>query len=310
MLRPETLRGAGHGIDVAYYLIHSMGRGGSRDFAAGERAAASAFARMARADGIERIVYLGGLGERPHSQHLRSRHETALSLRDDGPPLTYFRAGMVVGPQSESYRTVRYLVQRLPAMIAPAWLQNATQPIAIDDTLSYLIEALTVEESAPCPYPELAHSLGAGLVATHVDQSGDPPLGQPLAVQPEHSPQPLVCLALQFDLDRDHPGRHHCSQIGAVTTAPPAVSGQPFELAFSRGSASTSRGPRQSRPRADSHAAVQAHAQSCAHHGAGADGAPTASPDIRTPRRVTTSSEPWPRVQRSSSVGSANQTAR
>jgi len=147
VLRPETLRGAGRGIDVAYYLIHSMGRGGRRDFAASERAAAGAFARMARAEGIERVIYLGGLGDRPHSQHLRSRHETALALRQDGPPLTYFRAGMVVGPQSESYRTLRYLVQRLPAMIAPAWLANPTQPIAIDDTLGYLTDALTVERS-------------------------------------------------------------------------------------------------------------------------------------------------------------------
>jgi uncharacterized protein YbjT (DUF2867 family)/carbon monoxide dehydrogenase subunit G len=148
VLRPEALRGAGHGIDVAYYLIHSIGRGGPKDFAASERAAATAFARMARAEGIERVVYLGGLGDRPQSQHLRSRHETALALREHGPPLTYLRAGMVVGSQSESYRTLCYLVQRLPAMIAPAWLQNATQPIAIDDTLSYLIEALTVEASA------------------------------------------------------------------------------------------------------------------------------------------------------------------
>jgi len=148
VLRPDTLRGAGRGIDVAYYLVHSMGRGGPTDFAASERAAARAFARMARAEGIERVIYLGGLGDRPHSQHLRSRHETALALRQDGPPLTYFRAGMVVGPQSESYRTLRYLVQRLPAMIAPAWLQNPTQPIAIDDTLSYLTDALTVEESS------------------------------------------------------------------------------------------------------------------------------------------------------------------
>ena len=85
--------------------------------------------------GSSAIVYLGGLGDRPASQHLRSRHETALALREHGPPLTYFRAGMVVGPQSESYRTLRYLVQRLPAMIAPAWLNNATQPIAIDDVL-------------------------------------------------------------------------------------------------------------------------------------------------------------------------------
>jgi uncharacterized protein YbjT (DUF2867 family) len=90
-------------------------------------------------------VYLGGLGDRPSSRHLRSRHRTALTLRDQGPPLTYLRAGMVVGAGSESYRTLRYLVQRLPAMIAPAWLQNATQPVAIDDTLSYLAGAGALE---------------------------------------------------------------------------------------------------------------------------------------------------------------------
>jgi uncharacterized protein YbjT (DUF2867 family) len=148
VLRPETLSGAGRGIDAAYYLIHSMGRGGPKEFAPRERAAAVGFARMARAEGIERVVYLGGLGERPHSQHLRSRHETALVLAEHGPPLTYFRSGMVVGSESESYRTLRYLVQRLPAMIAPAWLQNPTQPIAIDDALRYLVEALEVEASA------------------------------------------------------------------------------------------------------------------------------------------------------------------
>ncbi|MBV9193356.1 MAG: NAD(P)H-binding protein [Solirubrobacterales bacterium] len=148
VLRPETLRGAGRGIDAAYYLIHAMGRGGSRDFAPRERAGAESFARMAREEGIDRVIYLGGLGDRPHSEHLRSRHETALLLRRHGPPLTYFRAGMVVGPQSESYRTLRYLVQRLPAMIAPAWLANPTQPIAIADTLSYLSSALEVDASA------------------------------------------------------------------------------------------------------------------------------------------------------------------
>jgi uncharacterized protein YbjT (DUF2867 family) len=147
VLRPETLRGAGRRIDAAYYLVHSMGRGGPKEFASRERAAAIAFARMARAEGIERVIYLGGLGERPHSPHLRSRHETALLLAEHGPPLTYFRSGMVVGPESESYRTLRYLVERLPAMIAPAWLQNPTQPIAIDDTLSYLAGALEVDAS-------------------------------------------------------------------------------------------------------------------------------------------------------------------
>ncbi len=145
VLRPETLRGAGEGIDVAYYLVHSMGRGGSGDFLERDRAAATAFAQMARAEGVERIVYLGGLGDRPESEHLRSRHETALALAEHGPPLTYFRAGMVVGARSESYRTLRYLVQRLPLMIAPAWLKNDTQPIAIVDVLAYLVQAPSIE---------------------------------------------------------------------------------------------------------------------------------------------------------------------
>lgn len=147
-LEPESLTGLGDGIDVAYYLIHSMGRGGDSDFAASERRAATGFARMAKREGVRRVVFLGGLGEHADSEHLRSRHETAMTLRAEGPPLTYLRASMVVGARSESYRTLRFLVQRLPAMIAPAWLKNETQPIAVDDTLAYLADAITVEESA------------------------------------------------------------------------------------------------------------------------------------------------------------------
>jgi uncharacterized protein YbjT (DUF2867 family) len=147
VLRPESLRGAGAGIDVAYYLIHSMGRGGEGDFEARERQSAAAFARMASEEGVGRVIYLGGLGDRPHSKHLRSRHETALVLGEHGPPLTYLRAGMVVGARSESYRTLRHLVQRLPAMIAPAWLRNETQPIAIDDALRYLSDAASIPAS-------------------------------------------------------------------------------------------------------------------------------------------------------------------
>lgn len=146
--QPSSLRAALGGIDVAYYLVHSMGRGNPRDYALADRAAAKSFAEAARAHGVKRTIYLGGLGEEPHSEHLRSRHETALVLREYGPPLTYFRAGMVVGPQSESYRTLRYLVQRLPAMIAPGWLKNPTQPIGIDDTLSYLVAAPEVDASS------------------------------------------------------------------------------------------------------------------------------------------------------------------
>ena len=149
VLDPDSLKGAGRDIDIAYYLIHSMGRGSDAEFAERERQAARAFASMACEDGVGRVAYLGGLGgDDPKSQHLKSRHETATILRDEGPPLTYFRAAMVVGAESESYRTLRALVERLPAMVAPAWLSTRTQPIGIDDTIDYLASAPAVEESA------------------------------------------------------------------------------------------------------------------------------------------------------------------
>ena len=149
VLDAAALRGAGRGVDVAYYLVHSMGRGQDGDFAAREREAARNFARVAHAEGVARIVYLGGLGgDEASSRHLRSRHETAEILRSDGPPLTYFRAAMVVGAQSESYRMLRSLVERLPAMIAPSWLDTPTQPIGADDLVAYLEQASRVEASA------------------------------------------------------------------------------------------------------------------------------------------------------------------
>jgi len=147
VLEPESLRGLGKGIEVAHYLVHAMGRGGEGDFEERERRSARNFAEMAKREGIGRVVYLGGLGDRPRSKHLRSRQRTAEILAELGPPLTYFRAGMVVGASSESYRTLRYLVQRLPAMIAPAWLANPTQPIAVDDVITYLARAPDVAAS-------------------------------------------------------------------------------------------------------------------------------------------------------------------
>jgi uncharacterized protein YbjT (DUF2867 family) len=124
-----------------------MGRGSNEDFEDHERRAAAAFAEMAKEEGVGRVVYLGGLGDEPGSKHLRSRHQTAMALREAGPPLTYFRAAMVVGAGSESYRTLRYLVERLPAMIAPRWLKTMTQPIAIGDVLDYLATAPHVQAS-------------------------------------------------------------------------------------------------------------------------------------------------------------------
>ena len=148
VLDADSLRGAGKDVTTAYYLIHSMGRGTDReDFAERERRAASNFARMASEEGVERVVYLGGLGDE-RSEHLRSRAATATTLAQEGPPLIYFRAAMVIGAGSESYRTVRFLVERLPAMIAPAWLRNRTQPIAIDDVLEYLVQAAERPDAA------------------------------------------------------------------------------------------------------------------------------------------------------------------
>jgi uncharacterized protein YbjT (DUF2867 family) len=149
VLDASTLAGAGRDIDVAYYLVHSMGRGAQAgDFEQRELRAAEAFARMCAGEGVGRVIYLGGLGDEPGSKHLRSRRGTALALERHGPPLTYFRAGMVVGAGSESYRTLRHLVARLPVMIAPRWLSTPTQPIDIDDVVAYLAAAPFVDASA------------------------------------------------------------------------------------------------------------------------------------------------------------------
>lgn len=141
----RSLVGVGGEIDVAYFLIHAMA--GGEGFEERERQGALNFASMAKREGIQRVIYLGGLGEESVSRHLRSRHETARLLAAEGPPLTYFRAAMVVGTESESYRTLRYLVQRLPVMIAPSWLKTATQPIGVDDVIEYLRRAPEVPAS-------------------------------------------------------------------------------------------------------------------------------------------------------------------
>ena len=146
VLEPETLGPALDGVDIAYYLVHSMGRGGDDDFAERDRRGARNFAEAAEAAGVARIIYLGGLGE-GKSKHLRSRQETAESLASTGIPLTYFRAAIVIGSGSESLRTIAYLVHRLPAMLTPSWTTNRTQPIAAADVVAYLAAAPAVEAS-------------------------------------------------------------------------------------------------------------------------------------------------------------------
>jgi uncharacterized protein YbjT (DUF2867 family) len=138
-LDPVTLGPALEGAEIAYYLVHSMGRGSNGDFAARDHEAAENFAAAAAAVGVRRIVYLGGLGE--GSKHLDSRHATAATLRRGEVPVSYFRAAAVLGSGSESFRTVFYLVRRLPVMVTPRWVTTRTQPIAVDDVIASLAMA-------------------------------------------------------------------------------------------------------------------------------------------------------------------------
>lgn len=140
VLDPARLRSALDGVEVAYYLVHSMGRGADDgDFARRDRQGAENFAAAAAASGVRRIVYLGGLGE--GSEHLDSRHATAETLRAGPVPVVYLRAAAVIGAGSESFRTVFYLVRRLPLMVTPRWVTTRTQPIAVDDAVAYLADA-------------------------------------------------------------------------------------------------------------------------------------------------------------------------
>jgi len=148
VLRPASLEEALAGVDIAYYLIHSMA--GGSGFHERDIVAARGFARAAADAGVGRIVYLGGLGdpEADISDHLRSRHDTGDALREAGVPVTEFRAAVVVGSGSISFEMIRYLTERLPVMICPKWVYTKVQPIGVDDLLRYLVEALDVPESA------------------------------------------------------------------------------------------------------------------------------------------------------------------
>jgi uncharacterized protein YbjT (DUF2867 family) len=134
------------GVEVAYFLVHMID--GGEEYPAIERAAATRFGRAARAAGVERTIYLGGLGDEGASRHLGARHRAALALAEQGPPLTYFRAAMVIGPGSESYELLRGIVERLPALPAPDWLRTETQPIGAADVVDYLREAIDVPRAA------------------------------------------------------------------------------------------------------------------------------------------------------------------
>lgn len=147
VLKPDTLDAALKSIDVAYYLIHSMREGDN--FQERDIQAARNFGAAAQRQGVKRIVYLGGLGDTTTalSHHLRSRQQTGDALREFNVPVTEFRAGVIVGSGSLSFEMIRYLTERVPVMICPRWVYTRIQPIAIRDTLNYLVSALTTPES-------------------------------------------------------------------------------------------------------------------------------------------------------------------
>ncbi len=146
-LRPETLDAALEGIDIAYYLVHSMASG--RDFGALDVQAAGHFADAAARAGVKRIVYLGGLvPPDARSEHLLSRQQTGERLRAGPVPVTEIRAGIIVGAGSAAYEVIRDLVNHLPLMVTPRWVSSKSSPIALDNLLEYLVRVATIPEAA------------------------------------------------------------------------------------------------------------------------------------------------------------------
>ncbi|MFN3005197.1 NAD(P)H-binding protein [Mycolicibacterium wolinskyi] len=141
LTEPDSLTTAFDGMDVVYYLVHSMGT--SKDFVADEKRSARNVVEAARTAGVGRLVYLGGL--HPHgaelSRHLESRVEVGSILLASGIETVVLQAGIVVGSGSASFEMIRHLTDRLPAMTAPKWVHNRIQPIAVDDVLHYLTAA-------------------------------------------------------------------------------------------------------------------------------------------------------------------------
>ena len=140
------IRRALEGVDVVYYLVHSLG---SADYGDLDRRAAATMAGEAERAGVSQLVYLGGLGDDATdlSPHLRSRAETAATLAGGAVPVTTLRAAVVVGRGSAGFETIVALVDRLPLMVAPRWVSTPTQPIALPDVVGYLAGVAGLEQA-------------------------------------------------------------------------------------------------------------------------------------------------------------------
>jgi len=146
---PESLSNALQGVDTVYYLVHSMKSKG-REFARRDRDGARNFLDGAESSGVRRIIYLGGLGETGSglSEHLKSRAEVGRILQSGRIPTTVLRAAIIIGPGSTSWEMLRQLVERLPVMTTPRWVETKCQPIALRDVLQYLEGCAETEVTA------------------------------------------------------------------------------------------------------------------------------------------------------------------
>jgi uncharacterized protein YbjT (DUF2867 family) len=172
------------GTDIAYYLVHSLS---SDDFEAVDARAAKEFGRAAAAAGVQRIVYLGGLGAESArlSAHLRSRRQVERLLAADGVPVTVLRAAVVIGHGGISWELTRQLVDHLPLMLAPRWVNTKVQPIALTDVVGYLVGVLDVPETAGQTY-----EIGGPEVLRYVDMM------QRVARLQNHRPLPVLTVPL------------------------------------------------------------------------------------------------------------------
>ncbi len=153
ILKGEGLREAFHAIHSAYYLVHSMGGKSiisNREFVKADKLAAKNFVTAADAAGLKRVIYLGGLGEKGKnlSEHLRSRAEVAKILSSGKALATILRAAVIIGAGGASYEMLRHLVEKLPVMVCPKWINTKIQPIAVRDVLAYLVGCLLNAETA------------------------------------------------------------------------------------------------------------------------------------------------------------------
>jgi len=152
LLEPGTFDDALEGIDAAYYLVHSMQAG--EDFEQRDKRAARNFADAAGAAGVDRVIYLGGLGEEHEdlSPHLKSRREVEHTLAEGDYDLTTLRAAIIIGDGSASFEMIRQMDRRLPVMTTPQWVETPSHPIAVDDVIAYLVGVLDVPETAGGTY--------------------------------------------------------------------------------------------------------------------------------------------------------------